>query len=127
MYRRIVTVLLTCLIIINSMIAQEVKRPSVWGIAKMTFLVSNIDMAREYYGRFLGFDEAFSYLSPWGTVTSFKINDRQFIEFIVDEQATEKKTPRFYLVRDRICFRNATLFDIARCQYIKNRTGWSRQ
>lgn len=56
------------------------------------------DIPRERYGdgtgvlrRFLGFDEAFSYPSPSGTVVSFKINDRQFLEFIVDKQAKEKK------------------------------------
>ncbi len=73
-----------------SLIAQEAKRPAMWGIAKMTFLVSDMDMAREYYGRFLGFDEAFSYPSSLGTVVSFKVNDRQFLEFIVDKQAKEK-------------------------------------
>ena len=90
-YKRIFTILFTGLISICSLIAQEVQRPAVWGIAKMTFLVSDMEMAREYYGRFLGFDEAFSYPSPSGTVVSFKINDRQFLEFIVDKQAKEKK------------------------------------
>jgi catechol 2,3-dioxygenase-like lactoylglutathione lyase family enzyme len=74
-----------------SLVAQEAKRPPVWGIAKQTFLVSDMEMAREYYGGFLGFDEAFSYPSPLGTVVSFKVNDRQFLEFIVDKQAREKK------------------------------------
>jgi len=74
-----------------SIAAQGVKRPPVWGIAKMTFLVSDMDMARDYYGKFLGFDEAFSYPSPLGTVVSFKVNDRQFLEFIVDKNAREKK------------------------------------
>lgn len=90
-YKRIFTILFTGLISICSLIAQEVQRPAVWGIAQMTFLVSDMEMAREYYGRFLGFDEAFSYPSPSGTVVSFKINDRQFLEFIVDKQAKEKK------------------------------------
>ena len=90
-YKTIFTILFTGLISICSLIAQEVQRPAVWGIAKMTFLVSDMEMAREYYGRFLGFDEAFSYPSPSGTVVSFKINDRQFLEFIVDKQAKEKK------------------------------------
>ena len=90
-YKRVFTILFTGLISICSLIAQEVQRPAVWGIAKMTFLVSDMEMAREYYGRFLGFDEAFSYPSPSGTVVSFKINDRQFLEFIVDKQAKEKK------------------------------------
>jgi catechol 2,3-dioxygenase-like lactoylglutathione lyase family enzyme len=70
--------------------AQEIKRPEIWGIAKMTFLVSNFELARDYYGRFLGFDEAFSYESELGTVLSFKVNDRQFLEFIEDEEAKNK-------------------------------------
>ncbi len=39
--------------------AQEVKRPEVWGIAKMTFLVSDLQVANDYYGKFLGFEKAF--------------------------------------------------------------------
>jgi catechol 2,3-dioxygenase-like lactoylglutathione lyase family enzyme len=72
-------------------IAQAAERPPVWGIAKMTFLVSDFAVAREYYGRFLGFDEAFSYPSPLGEVISFKVNDRQFLEFVMDKQARDKK------------------------------------
>jgi catechol 2,3-dioxygenase-like lactoylglutathione lyase family enzyme len=74
-----------------SLTAQTIKRPPIWGIAKITFLVSDMETAREYYGRFLGFDEAFSYSSPLGTVVSFKVNDRQFLEFVTDKQAGEKK------------------------------------
>lgn len=91
MYRRIMLLFAAGLIAICSLTAQESKRPAIWGIAKMTFLVSDMEMAREYYGRFLGFDEAFSYPSPLGTVVSFKINDRQFLEFIVDKDAKQKK------------------------------------
>jgi catechol 2,3-dioxygenase-like lactoylglutathione lyase family enzyme len=71
--------------------AQVTERPPIWGIAKMTFLVSDFAVAREYYGRFLGFDEAFSYPSPLGEIISFKVNDRQFLEFVADKQAREKK------------------------------------
>ena len=78
------------LLSVSCVTAQEVARPQVWGIAKMTFLVSDMDMARDYYGRFLGFDEAFSYPSPLGEVFSFKVNDRQFVEFVVDKDAKEK-------------------------------------
>lgn len=67
------------------------KRPAIWGIAKMTFLVSDMQLARDYYGRFLGFDEAFSYQTARGKVVSFKVNDRQFIEFVEDKDAKEKK------------------------------------
>jgi catechol 2,3-dioxygenase-like lactoylglutathione lyase family enzyme len=68
----------------------SVERPAIWGIAKMTFLVSSYQVARDYYGRFLGFGEAFSYPSEQGTVLSFKVNDRQFLEFIEDPAARDK-------------------------------------
>jgi catechol 2,3-dioxygenase-like lactoylglutathione lyase family enzyme len=73
--------------------SQEVaiERPAIWGIAKMTFLVSDFQVARDYYGRFLGFDEAFSCPSVLGKIISFKVNDRQFLEFIEDRQAKYKK------------------------------------
>ena len=70
--------------------AQVPTRPPVWGIAKMTFLVSSHDLAESYYGKFLGFDEAFSYPGHLGKIHSFKINDRQFLEFIEDKNAKEK-------------------------------------
>jgi catechol 2,3-dioxygenase-like lactoylglutathione lyase family enzyme len=76
--------------IVASVQAQEVQRPPIWGIAKITFLVSDMDMARAYYGKFLGFDEAFSYPSSIGKVVAFKVNDRQFLEFVTDKDAKEK-------------------------------------
>ena len=69
---------------------QNVTRPSIWGIAKMTYLVSDFQVARDYYGKFLGFDEAFSYPSELGKVISFKVNDRQSLEFIEDKEAKRK-------------------------------------
>jgi hypothetical protein len=70
--------------------AQDFQCPPVWGMAKMTFLVSDFELAREYYGKFLGFDEAFSYQSDQGKIISFKMNDRQFLEFIEDSLSKEK-------------------------------------
>jgi len=70
------------------MLAQ--RRPPIFGIAKMTYLVSDYQLARDYYGKFLGFDEAFTYPSPLGEVISFKVNDRQFLEFVLDRNAKEK-------------------------------------
>lgn len=80
-------IILTNILNVNG---QEIKRPPVWGIARMTYLVSDFKVAREYYGDFLGFGEAFSYSSPMGRVLSFKINDRQFLEFIEDKEAQTK-------------------------------------
>ena len=75
---------------IHSLFAQETARPPVFGIAKMTYLVSDYRLARDYYGTFLGFDEAFAYPSALGEVISFKVNDRQFLEFVQDRNAKEK-------------------------------------
>jgi len=69
---------------------QRLSRPPVFGIAKMTYLVSDYQLARDYYGTFLGFDEAFSYPSALGEVISFKVNDRQFLEFVQDKAAGDK-------------------------------------
>lgn len=71
-------------------LAQLNTRPQIWGITKMTFLVSDFQSARDYYGKFLGFDEAFSYNSEIGKVISFKVNDRQFLEFVEDKDAKQK-------------------------------------
>lgn len=84
-------VLLLLTTISLSLQAQVLERPPVWGIVKMTFLVSDFQLARDYYGKFLGFDEAFSYSSDLGQIISFKVNDRQFLEFVVDKQAKDKK------------------------------------
>lgn len=69
---------------------QEIQRPAMWGIPKMTFLVSDLSLAQRYYGDFLGFDKAFTYSSSLGEVVAYKVNDRQFIEFIKDTQAKDK-------------------------------------
>lgn len=56
--------------------------PRIGGIAKVTYLISDYNLAKSYYGDFLGFDFAFAYDSPQGKVVSYKVNDRQFLEFI---------------------------------------------
>jgi len=71
-------------------VASAQSRPRVFGIARMTFLVSDESVAKEYYGDFLGFKKAFSYPGPLGTIHSYKVNDRQFLEFVVDPAAREK-------------------------------------
>lgn len=70
--------------------ASAQSRPRVFGIARMTFLVSSESVAKEYYGDFLGFKKAFSYPGPLGTIHSYKVNDRQFLEFVVDPDARDK-------------------------------------
>ncbi len=90
-YGKLISVCLLVLLATFKISAQEVQRPAIWGIAKMTFLVSDFQVASDYYGKFLGFDEAFSYSSDLGKVVSYKVNDRQFLEFVVDKEAKNKK------------------------------------
>ena len=71
--------------------AQNVERPALYGIAKMTYRISNFDLAQSYYGEFLGFSKAFSYSGKEGTIDSYKINNRQFLEFVADKNASLKK------------------------------------
>lgn len=66
------------------------KRPKIWGIAKMTFYINSFEDARDYYSRFLGYEEAFTYSSDMGEILSFKINDRQFLEFIESSDPQKK-------------------------------------
>ncbi|SHF21319.1 hypothetical protein SAMN05444274_10461 [Mariniphaga anaerophila] len=80
------------LLSITEMLAQDIKRPPVWGVAKMTFLVSDFNIARSFYGDFLGYEEAFSYHTDLGKVISFKVNDRQFLEFVEDSQIKRKNS-----------------------------------
>ena len=85
--------LLSLLVIFQPLFSQAKSpvRPAIWGIAKITFLVSDYQVARDYYGKFLGFDESFSYPSDLGKIISFKVNDRQFLEFVQDREAINKK------------------------------------
>jgi len=88
--KRLLLLFGTAVITFLTATAQDIQRPPIWGIAKMTFLVSNYQIARDYYGKFLGFTEAFSYQSVSGGIISFKVNDRQFLEFVEDKDAKDK-------------------------------------
>ena len=59
--------------------------PEILGISSLTFKVSSLSMARDYYGKLLGFSEAFSYYDCEGAkILAFKVNDRQYIQVSVD-------------------------------------------
>jgi len=62
--------------------SQDLIRPPILGIAHVSYKVGDINKAREFYGKFLGYEEAFTYLNKDGSVsvTFFKVNDRQYIE-----------------------------------------------
>lgn len=57
-------------------------RPKIVGIANVAFRVTSLDSARNFYGKVLGFQEAFTVQEAAGgpDLTCFKVNDRQYIE-----------------------------------------------
>jgi catechol 2,3-dioxygenase-like lactoylglutathione lyase family enzyme len=89
-YNKIKTVLLCtvnlCIALLISLAdsssAQKIERPPITRIAHISFKVSDIGKARNFYGKFLGFNEAFSFNDKDGkfALTNFKVNDRQYIE-----------------------------------------------
>jgi catechol 2,3-dioxygenase-like lactoylglutathione lyase family enzyme len=98
--KRISIIGMSCLFVLQmNLSAQEC--PPMYGFSKITCLVSSHQMAQEYYGDLLGFDKAFEYTSPQGKVVSYKVNDRQFLEFIEDRDATSKN--RFISVTIQTC------------------------
>ncbi|HYL74472.1 MAG TPA: VOC family protein [Bryobacteraceae bacterium] len=58
------------------------KRPPIIGVAHIGLKTDNLDAARAFYGRDLGFAEAFTLDKPTGglMLTYFKVNDHQYIE-----------------------------------------------
>jgi len=62
--------------------ADQLPRPHILGLAHVAFRVGNIETAREFYEKFLGFAEPFSLTNPDGSLalTFVKINDRQYLE-----------------------------------------------
>lgn len=83
--KRIVSIAIA-LLLGFSLYAQDI--PEILGLSGLTFKVSSFEMARDYYGKLLGFDEAFRYKSDAGMVRAFKVNDRQFIQLVEDPGVT---------------------------------------
>ena len=58
------------------------QRPPILGVAHIALKTNDLAAAREYYGKYLGFAEAFTIPNADGTpeVVYFKVNDHQYIE-----------------------------------------------
>ncbi len=58
------------------------QRPPILGVAHIALKTNDLAAAREFYGKYLGYSEAFSISKPDGSleVTYFKVNDHQYIE-----------------------------------------------
>lgn len=80
------TSLLLALALATSAFAQTAPtRPKILGVAHIGLRTDNLDAARKFYTRILGFEEPFTYSRPASEgggllLTYFKVNDHQFIE-----------------------------------------------
>lgn len=70
------------LFVVFESIAQTISRPPIVGLAHVSFKVSDIEKARQFYGDILGYKEAFTFFQSDNkvSVAFFKINDEQYIE-----------------------------------------------
>jgi catechol 2,3-dioxygenase-like lactoylglutathione lyase family enzyme len=74
--------------------AGTVKRPDIIGVAHIGLKTGDLAAARNFYGRDLGFAEAFSLDKPSGglMLVYFKVNDHQYIEVFPElKNATEDR------------------------------------
>jgi lactoylglutathione lyase len=77
-----ITRTLLCFLLGAGAFAAEPQRPPIVGIANFAAKVSNLDAARNFYGRVLGYQEAFTVKQAAGAdLVCFKVNDRQYLEF----------------------------------------------
>src|SRR5947207_1927567 len=64
------------------LLAQDVARPRILGVAHIALYAADYEKSRAYYRDFLGFEEPYSLANANGTpfMTFFKVNERQYIE-----------------------------------------------
>ncbi|MEO8128842.1 MAG: VOC family protein [Bryobacteraceae bacterium] len=81
--------LLTALLFVSLLYAQDIKRPRILGVAHIALFVADIEKSRAFYKDFLGYEEVFSLNKPDGSLslTFIKINDRQYIELFPQTEA----------------------------------------
>ena len=62
--------------------ATTIERPPIIGVAHIGLKTKDLAASREFYGRYLGYQEAFTLDKPSGglMLTYFKVNDHQYIE-----------------------------------------------
>jgi catechol 2,3-dioxygenase-like lactoylglutathione lyase family enzyme len=67
-------------------------RPHIVGVAHIGLHTDNLEAARVFYGRQLGFEEAFQLNKPQGglMLVYFKVNDHQYIEVFPDWKGPEQ-------------------------------------
>ncbi len=85
---RLIWLAVLSLVFVCGAVAQQ--RPPILGVAHIALKTNDLAAAREFYGKYLGYAEAFHLAKPGGglELTYFKVNDHQYIE-IFPELASE--------------------------------------
>ncbi len=103
-----------------SLAAGQPSRPRILGVARISFFAHDFERSSAFYREFLGFEEAYTLRNPDGSpkVTSFKVNDRQYVELSPERapntdrlnhlsiQTDDAKAMRAYLVSKGIKLTN---------------------
>lgn len=65
------------------------QRPPIVGVAHIALRTGDLAAARDFYGKYLGYAEAFTLAEPEGgpKLTYFKVNDRQYVELLPELQS----------------------------------------
>jgi catechol 2,3-dioxygenase-like lactoylglutathione lyase family enzyme len=119
---------------VASVLAADLQRPPITGIAEIAFRVSDLGAARNFYGHVLGYEEAFSF-APTRTegppdVTYFKVNDRQYITISpgLEDQSRDRlmhigfETPDAQRMREYLLSRGVEVTSEAAKDYCGNLT-----
>jgi len=68
-------------------------RPPIVGIAHVALQTSDLDRAREFYGKYLGYAEAYTIMNLDGSrilAKYFKVNDHQYIEVWTESRSKDR-------------------------------------
>lgn len=98
-----VVVLLFVLSGLNPLLAQDVKRPAIKGIAHFALYASDFDNTLDFYKNFLGYSEPYnlSFNNDGKVSLSFiKINDRQLVEVFREKNSSDERFFHFGLETD---------------------------
>jgi len=85
-----------------SLAAGEPSRPRILGVAHIALFAHDHEKSVAFYREFLGFEEAYTLKNPDGSqsVTSFKVNDRQYVELLPERAPNTDRLAHISLQTD---------------------------
>jgi lactoylglutathione lyase len=88
----------------TALTAQTPQRPRILGVSHIGLLAHDFEASRAFYGKFLGFEEAYNLKNPDGSLsmTFFKINDDQVIELYPEHAPNTDRMTHYSLITDDI-------------------------